>query len=59
MNTPKYKNGRAITLHKDGTVSYYDGSQWVRRAAENISDRDHSFLGAKDSARIKLKTNLK
>jgi hypothetical protein len=53
MNTePKYKEGLEITLHRDGTVSYYDGNQWVRRAAENISDRDHSFLGSKSSAKI-------
>jgi hypothetical protein len=56
---PKYKDGRAITLHRDGTISYYDGNQWVRRDAENISDQDHIFLGSKDSARIKLKTSLK
>ena len=60
MNTePKYKDGREITLHTDGTVSYYDGTQWVRREAENISDQDHSFLGSKDSARIKLKISIK
>ena len=56
---PKYKPGCAITLHKDGTVSYYDGNQWVRRQAENISDQDHSYLGPKDSARIKLKISMK
>jgi hypothetical protein len=49
---PKYKNGRAITLHSDGSVSYYDGGQWVRRAAENISVYDHCFLGSADSAKI-------
>ena len=51
-NEPKYKDGRVITLHKDGTVSYYDGNQWARREAANISDQDHSFLGSKDSAKI-------
>jgi hypothetical protein len=49
---PNIKDGRAITLHTDGTVSYFDGSQWVRRAAVNISCYDHAFLGWADSEKI-------
>jgi hypothetical protein len=49
---PKYKEELEITLHRDGTVSYYDGNQWVRRAAVNISCYDHAFLGWADSEKI-------
>ena len=53
MNTkPKYKEGLEITLHRDGTVSYYDGREWVRRKAKNISDCDYCFLTPMDRARI-------
>jgi len=49
---PNIKDGCAITLHKDGTVSFFDGSQWVRRAAVNISSYDHAFQGWADSEKI-------
>ena len=51
---PKWKPNRQITLHRDGTVSYWDVylQQWRRKHVALVDSRTLATMGDDERARI-------